>query len=129
MVHRISPSNKDPSIWGKIYWDFMFTLACNYPHVTPGGNNDIIITDTQFQKIKRRTECTLQFVTRCIPCPTCRLHFKAYMRRHPLRDNMGSREELIRWLYNAKGEVNARQNKRNATYRTICRYYNVQHNA
>ena len=125
MTYRISRSAMDPAHWGRTYWDFMFVLASTYPYVTP-GQNDVTITDFEFGKIRRRTMCLIQFIARSIPCSTCRLHFKMYMKKYPLRDNMDTREHLVRWLWTAKSEVNKRSKKRNTPFDTVCKFYNCQ---
>lgn len=120
MVHRISAATRDPSHWGKAYWDFMFVVASTYPHITP-SQQELIISNDKFEKIRRRTMCLFQFVARSIPCATCRTHFKQFMKRYPLKNNMGSREQLVRWLWMAKSEVNKRSQKKNTPLKLVCK--------
>lgn len=123
MTYRLSADTRDPSHWGRAYWDFMFIVASTYPHVTP-TQHEIIVPDATFEKIRRRTICLFQFIARSIPCPTCRLHFKNFIKRYPLKDNMGSREQLLRWLWIAKSEVNKRSKKINTPFKVVCKSYN-----
>lgn len=123
MTYRISADTRDPSHWGRAYWDFMFVVASTYPQLTP-AQHDVLISNEVFERIKRRTFSLFQFVARSIPCPTCRMHFKNFMKSHPLKDNMGSREQLVRWLWSAKSEVNRRAKKRNMPFKLVCKYYN-----
>ena len=122
--HFVSPHNRDPALWGKVFWDFIFVSASNYPH-GQSTEGSVAITPDEFEIKKRQFVVLIKAFTRSIPCDVCRRHFREYMRKNPLSDALESRERLFLWLYRAKCDINRKRKRRNTSYNVVLRNYNI----
>lgn len=56
-----------------------------------------------------------------IPCPACRVHYKAYLDEHPI--DASSREALTRWVYDLHDSVNRRRGKTSPSRQAVDAHY------
>lgn len=56
-----------------------------------------------------------------IPCPACRTHYKAHLKKHPI--DASSRTALAKWVYDLHDAVNKRQGKVSPPPEVIDAYY------
>ena len=77
-----------PKKWGKIFWNYMFTLALH----------------TKLSKLTVKEH--FELFACLIPCTLCRCHFTHYLKSHPPpRSGMS----LFLWIHTLKNVVNKRQ--------------------
>lgn len=57
-------------------------------------------------------------VAKIIPCPSCRVHYQAYLDKNPV--DASSQESLSKWVYDLHDNVNQRSHKKNRpTYEEV----------
>jgi len=54
----------------------------------------------------------LQRIEKTIPCPRCQVHFRQYMKMHPIRPGT----DTVKWAINFHNNVNERIGKRSLSY-------------
>ena len=90
-----SQKNADPRKWGSCLWEFLHTMAKNYP------DNP----DPQHKASARQFIFSLRHL---LPCITCRQNYATHLaKRQPNVDSSHKLQEWILWLHN---EVNAKVN-------------------
>lgn len=90
-----SQKNADPRKWGSCLWEFLHTMAKNYP------DNP----DPQHKASARQFIFSLRHL---LPCITCRQNYAIHLaKRQPNVDSSHKLQEWILWLHN---EVNAKVN-------------------
>jgi hypothetical protein len=112
---------RDTSHWAKKTWDALFLVASDFPHKEEGKYEDEL-TVTQVEKKRVAFEKMLINLAEVLPCHICAEHFKKYINkndRKPLKRAMENRENLFKWLYKAKDEVNKRLGKKSIEYKKV----------
>ena len=97
------------NIWGPPAWTFLHTITFNYP------NNP----SEQDKQNYYNFFDSLKYV---LPCDKCKKHYKENSR--DLKDNLNSRDDLVKWLIDIHNEVNVKNNKRKYSYDEVINKYN-----
>ena len=96
------------NIWGPPAWIFLHTITFNYP------NNP----SEQDKQNYYNFFDSLKYV---LPCDKCKKHYKENSR--DLKDNLNSRDDLVKWLIDIHNEVNKSNNKRIYSYEEVNNIY------
>lgn len=86
--------------WGPAAWKFLFiSIMGRYPVKIDKRNKEHLIIQKEFKHLLT----SLQHV---LPCVFCRNSFKDFLKIIPIKNYLGSRVELMFWLYSMKDLVN-----------------------
>jgi len=97
-----------PSVWGPIFWMTM--------HITTLGYSDFP-NDTD----KQGAIAFFESLQHTIPCPICKQHYKECLEKYPVRNAVGSKQTLIRWLFMIHNLVNKELNKSQISWEEFIR--------
>ena len=104
-----------PSVWGPVFWTTMHIVTLGYsPNPTKEEKEAVI----QFFR-------SLEFV---IPCPICRAHYSKFLKDDPVENHVGSRDALIKWLFDVHNNVNMQLNKPTLTWEQYIEQIKKLHN-
>lgn len=108
-------NQKTPVFWGKVYWDFLHTMAAKYP-VAPDYSERCAMT--QF----------LSILPRLIPCKMCRDHIVEYLNVNSgdLLRAVSSREALFQFFWTFHNYVNKRLSKPQISLEVAKQMYGYQ---
>ena len=87
-----------PSYWGPTAWHFLHSVVMGYPEIITDSESDQLIAS----KYKSFFE-SLEFI---LPCDWCKIHFKENLKALPIDEYLGSRRNLVLWLYKFHNLVN-----------------------
>jgi hypothetical protein len=90
------PFGMSPEVWGPIFWRTMHIVSLGYPPNPTEQEKDAAIKFFE----------SLQYV---IPCPICREHYQHFYAAEP--PHIGSRDELIAWVFDLHNKVNEQLGK------------------
>ena len=77
----------------------MHSIAYNYPaHIEPSNN--------EHQKKKKYTKQLFENLQHTLPCKYCRESFKVFLKELPIDASLGSRKQIVSWLYDIHNKVN-----------------------
>lgn len=105
--------NIKPSVWGPPGWKFMHYVSLGYPDAP---------NETDKQQYKEFYE-SLQHV---LPCHTCAQNYKDNLRTMPIKDALGSRDSLIKWVIDIHNKVNIETGKKQLDYNEALNLYLTQ---
>jgi hypothetical protein len=95
-----STSGMATKIWGPVAWKFLFiSILGRYPVKIDKKNKEHLVIQKEFKHLLT----SLQHV---LPCVFCRNSFKDFLKIIPIKNYLGSRVELMFWLYSMKDLVN-----------------------
>ncbi len=100
---KFPPIGMSPDVWGPIFWQTMHIVSLGY---SP-------------EPSKRQQEDAIQFyrsLQSMIPCSICRAHYAEFLQEIPVEQAVGSRDDLITWVFQLHNKVNARLGKRQITF-------------
>ena len=86
------------SHWGEHAWHFLHAVAYEYPE-TPS------LAD------RRAATRLFRSLMKMLPCQECCQHYAQEMRRDPIEEHLGSRDELCRWVLDLHNKVSRRLGK------------------
>lgn len=89
----------DTNAWGPGLWKSMFMIAANFP-LEIQKDNRLHLSKVKNYKI---FYTNLQHV---LPCKFCRISYKVFLRELPLKKFLGSRNQIMYWVYLMKNKVN-----------------------
>jgi hypothetical protein len=89
-----------PDVWGPIFWDAMHIASLAYP-----------VQPTEADKAGAKA--FFESLASVIPCPICREHYSAKIKESPIA--VGSKGELIYWVWDIHNQVNTMLNKPTVT--------------
>ena len=101
------------NIWGPPAWTFLHTITFNYP------NNPSVQDKQNYYNFFD----SLKFV---LPCDKCKKHYKENSR--DLKDNLNSRDDLVKWLIDIHNDVNIKNNKSVWSYADVYNKYQDMYN-
>ena len=78
--------NRNPSDWGKSFWDAMGTIADAYPPEDPP------------EPIQQATIQYYRSLMVLLPCQECRTHYRNAMDQRPIEAVVSSRAKLVGWV-------------------------------
>ncbi len=85
--------------FGQPLWQSMFMIAMNYPEKLDTSNKDHILLAKRY----KRWFMSFKFM---LPCKHCRESYCLLTRNVPINLYLGSRKDLVFWLYTIKDLVN-----------------------
>jgi hypothetical protein len=92
-----------PDVWGPIFWNTMHIVSLGYnPEPSKREQDDAI----RFYK-------SLETM---LPCGICRSHYSQFLQEMPVEQAVGSRDDLIYWVFQLHNKVNANLGKRQITF-------------
>lgn len=92
-----------PDVWGPIFWNTMHIVSLGYnPEPSKKEQDDAI----RFYK-------SLETM---LPCGICRAHYSEFLREIPVEQAVGSRDDLIYWVFRLHNKVNVNLGKREFTF-------------
>lgn len=95
-----------PAVWGPIFWTMLHITTLGYPEFP---------TDAEKQGAVAFFE-SLQYT---LPCPICKQHYADNLKRFPVQQAIGSKQQLIRWLFVVHNEVNKQLQKSQVSWDTF----------
>ena len=102
-MEAFPPIGMGPAVWGPIFWMTMHIVTIGY---SPFPREEEKAAAINFFE-------SLQYV---IPCPICKEHYKANLKESPVRDAVGDKQTLIRWLFNMHNKINQQLKKPTITW-------------
>ncbi len=98
-------------IWGPPFWETLHFVSFSYP-LQPTAD-DI-----------RSYFAYYNSVSNVLPCPLCREHMKAHIKKHPIEYALANgRPGLVRWVIDIHNEVNKSLKKDEMTYDEVIELY------
>jgi uncharacterized protein YbaR (Trm112 family) len=97
--------------WGTNCWRFFHAYAHH-------------ISNERFLKIKSTFIDIFTKTMSCLPCPLCKNHALAYLRRRPL-SRIRNKQELRKYLWEFHNSVNARNSKPTFSYESLSVYSRI----
>ena len=89
---------ENPSVWGQSAWLFLHCVTMTFP-----------IAPTEAEKKHYRSFfCSLRFI---LPCKLCRQSYRMWMKNHPVKDHLHSRDDMLAWLIDMHNFVNRKLGK------------------
>ena len=73
------------NIWGPPAWTFLHTVTFNYP-------------ENPTEDDKRNFYNFFMNLQHVLPCEKCKAHYKQNIKKYDLKNNLGSRQDLVKWL-------------------------------
>lgn len=104
-----------PTVWGPLFWTTMHIVTLGYSPTPTNEEKEAVI------KFFR----SLEFV---IPCPICRAHYSKFIKDDPVENHVGSRDALIKWLFDVHNNVNTQLNKPVLTWEQYIEQVKKLHN-
>jgi hypothetical protein len=100
----------DPTIWGPKLWFISHAIAFNYPE-----------NPTQADKDNHKQWFELyKFM---IMCDVCRKHYAEHLLKNPIDNNLNSRDDLIKWVWQLHNTVNESLGKAPWTFEQMMDHY------
>ena len=100
---KFPPMGMSPDVWGPIFWNTMHIVSLGY-------NPD---------PSKKEQEDAIRFyksLETMLPCGVCRAHYSEFLREMPVEQAVGSRDDLIYWVFRLHNKVNVNLGKREFTF-------------
>jgi FAD-linked sulfhydryl oxidase len=97
------PMGMSPDVWGPLFWRTMHIVSLGY----------------NTEPSKREQEDAIRFyksLETMLPCGICRAHYTEFLKEMPVEQAVGSRDDLIYWVFQLHNKVNANLGKRQFTF-------------
>jgi len=88
-----------PAVWGPIFWSTMHIVSLGY-------------SSNPSEEEKAGAIAFYRSLTQVIPCPICKSHYKYFLETMPVESAVGSRHDLIHWVFEIHNNVNEKLGKR-----------------
>jgi hypothetical protein len=92
-----------PDVWGPFFWTTMHIVSLGY---SPKPS-------------EKEQEAAIKFyesLAYTIPCPICREHYSYLLEKMPIAQAVGSRDDLVLWVFNVHNAVNNQLGKPEITF-------------
>jgi hypothetical protein len=101
--YKFPPIGMGPAVWGPIFWKTMHIVSLGYSaHPTA--------------EQKTAAVHFYRSLMHMIPCPICRAHYSHFMDAMPVEDAVGTRDDLINWVFHLHNKVNKELGKPEITF-------------
>jgi hypothetical protein len=80
-------------IWGPKYWEFFHTISNKYP-------------DNPTEIDKKKAKRFLDLIGEIIPCGKCAQHYRQNYKNFPIKNNLDSRKQFVKWFIDFHNIVN-----------------------
>ena len=87
-----------PEIWGPHMWMSIHSIAISFP-------------DNPSQSDKKNYKQFFSHLSKVLPCKSCSISFRKYMKILPIEKYLTSRKRLLYWTYLIHNKVNKKLNK------------------
>ena len=81
------------NIWGPPAWTFLHTVTYNYP-------------ENPTEDDKHNFYNFFMSIQHILPCEKCKEHYKQNIQKYDLKNSLGSRQELVKWLIDLHNDIN-----------------------
>jgi hypothetical protein len=108
--------------WGRTTWDALFLLASDFPHVRDCADDEPF-TPHEVERRRKAWRRILLALPDALSCPQCGEHFRRYTERRSVDEALRDRDTLMRWLYEAKNEVNRRRKRKSPSFQRVKRRF------
>ena len=98
------------NIWGPPAWTFLHTVTYNYP-------------ENPTEDDKRNFYNFFMNLQHVLPCEKCKAHYKQNIKKYDLKNNLGSRQELVKWLIDLHNDINKDNGKPVWSYSEVYNKY------
>ena len=98
------------NIWGPPAWTFLHTVTFNYP-------------ENPTEDDKRNFYNFFMNLQYVLPCEKCKAHYKQNLKKYDLKNNLGSRQELVEWLIDLHNDINKDNGKPVWSYSEVYNKY------
>jgi len=103
------------NIWGPPAWTFLHTITFNYP-------------DNPTNQDKQNYFNFFNSLKHVLPCNKCKEHYKE--NSIELKNNLNSKDDLVKWLIDIHNEVNKKNGKKIWSYPEVYnKYQNLYNNS
>ena len=103
MVKPFPAIGMGPPVWGPIIWTTMHIVTIGY-------------SEMPTEEEKKAAIDFFESLTYMIPCPICREHYKMNIEKNPVKNAVGSRDELVNWAFDIHNTVNTQLKKPTITF-------------
>ena len=104
----------DPSIWGPHAWIFLHSITFNYPNKPSPVQEKSAINFFN----------SLRYL---LPCSICKDNYENHLIKNPIKDNVKSKKDLIKWLIDIHNHVNLTLGKPIVSSKTITHNPLIRH--
>jgi hypothetical protein len=111
-IPKFPPIGMGPDVWGPIFWTTMHIVSLGYPASPSKAEQTAAIA-------------FYQSLTEMIPCPICKVHYRAHLAESPVESAVESRDALIFWVFTLHNKVNAQLGKREITFQEYIQNMNA----
>ena len=101
-------------IWGPPAWTFLHTITLNYP-------------DNPTNQDKNNYYSFFSNLKHVLPCEKCKKHYRENSK--DLKDNLNSKDDLVKWLIDIHNQVNIQNNKSVWSYADVYNKYQDIYNS
>ena len=102
-IPKFPPMGMSPDVWGPIFWQTMHIVSLGYnPEPSKQEQEDAVKLYTSLKTM--------------LPCGICRAHYSEFLREMPIEHAVGSRDDLIYWVFQLHNKVNKNLGKREFTF-------------
>ena len=101
------------NIWGPPAWTFLHTITFNYP-------------DNPTNEDKQNYYTFFNSLKHVLPCDKCKKHYTENSR--DLKDNLNSKDDLVKWLIDIHNNVNIKNDKSIWSYADVYNKYQDMYN-
>ena len=101
------------NIWGPPAWTFLHTITFNYP-------------DNPTTEDKQNYFTFFNSLKHVLPCDKCKKHYTENSR--DLKDNLNSKDDLVKWLIDIHNDVNIKNDKSVWSYADVYNKYQDMYN-
>jgi len=98
------------NIWGPPAWTFLHTVTYNYP-------------ENPTEDDKRNFYNFFMNLQHVLPCEKCKAHYKQNIQKYDLKNSLGSRQELVKWLIDLHNDINKDNGKPVWSYSDVYNKY------
>ena len=98
------------NIWGPPAWTFLHTVTYNYP-------------ENPTEDDKKNFYNFFMNLQHVLPCEKCKSHYKQNIQKYDLKNNLGSRQELVKWLIDLHNDINKDNGKPILSYSEVYNKY------
>lgn len=85
--------------WGPPGWFFLHSVAFGYPY-------KIDMTNEKHKHKKHQYSTFFRYIGTVLPCKYCRESYMDFIRLNPVENNLDTREQLCKWLFDIHNLVN-----------------------
>lgn len=115
---------QDPTIWGPPLWAVLHTFAASF------RMKNSLDPDVSPDELSQAFYSLLDSLQYCIPCPTCRKHYKVYWQANPIDDyldldNPDPNYFLDMWITGLHNEINKHHETAEWTIDQVRKVYDV----